>query len=51
MSIRARDAQFVVKGIGKLVVGGGRSLGKKHHSYPAKAVPYPRSYDTEVVDL
>lgn len=51
MNIRAREAQFTVKGIGNLVVGGGQSSGKKHHSYPAKEVPYPRSYEKEVVDL
>lgn len=51
MSIRAREAQFVVKGVGNLAVGGGRSPGKKHHSYPANEVPYPRSYEREVVDL
>ena len=50
MSIRAREAQFVVKGIGNFV-GGGQSSGKKHHSYPAKEVPYPRSYEKEVIDL
>ena len=50
-SIRAREAQFVVKGIGNLVVGGGKSPGKKHHSHPATEVPYPRSYEREVVDL
>ena len=51
MSIRAREAQFVAKGIGNLVVGGGQSPGKKHHSFPAKEVPYPRSYEKEVIDL
>ncbi|KAF8799001.1 hypothetical protein BYT27DRAFT_7264526 [Phlegmacium glaucopus] len=51
MNIRAREAQFVVKGIGNMVVGGGKSPGKKHHSYSAKEVPYPRSYGREVVDL
>jgi hypothetical protein len=51
MNIRAREDQFVVKGIGNSVVGGGKSPGKKHHSYSAKEVPYPRSYEREVVDL
>lgn len=50
-NIRAREAQFVVKGVGHTIVGGGRSPGKKHHPYSKKEVPYPRSYDTEVVDL
>ena len=51
MSIRAREAQFVVKGIGNSVMGGGKSPGKKHHLYSAKEVPYPRSYEREIVDL
>lgn len=51
MSIQEKEAQFVLKGIGNSVVGGGRSPGKKHHSYSAKKVPYPRSYEREVVDL
>ncbi|KZT25388.1 hypothetical protein NEOLEDRAFT_359341 [Neolentinus lepideus HHB14362 ss-1] len=38
-SIAARDAQFAVKG------------GKKHHPYPATLVPYPRSYERQVVDF
>ena len=51
LNIRAREDGFVVKGIGNLVMGGGQCRGKKHHSYPAKQVPYPRSYDKEVMDL
>ncbi|EPQ54467.1 hypothetical protein GLOTRDRAFT_121617 [Gloeophyllum trabeum ATCC 11539] len=38
-SIAARDAQFVTRG------------GEKHHPYPAKEVPYPRSYERQVVDF
>ena len=41
----------MLKGIGNLVLGGGQCRGKKHHPYPAKEVPYPRSYEKEVVDL
>ncbi|KAF9524283.1 hypothetical protein CPB83DRAFT_618717 [Crepidotus variabilis] len=50
-NIRAREAQFVIKGVGHTIVGGGKCPGKKHHPYSKKEVPYPRSYDTEVVDL
>lgn len=51
MSIRAREGQFALKGIGHLALGGGQCRGKKYHSYPSKEVPYPRSYEKEVVDL
>jgi hypothetical protein len=51
MSIRAREDQFVLKGIGNLTVGGGQCRGKKHHPYPSMEAPYPRSYEKEVVDL
>lgn len=51
MDIRAREAQFVLKGIGNLAMGGGQCRGKKYHSYPAKEVPYPRCYEKEVMDM
>jgi len=41
----------VLKGVGGLAVGGGKCIGKRHHPYPAKEVPYPRNYEKEVVDL
>jgi len=50
-NIRAREAQFVIKGAGHRILGGRKSNGKKHHPYPKDEVPYPRSYDREVVDL
>ncbi len=50
-NIRAREAQFVIKGIGHATVGGKKCPGKKYHPYPKEDVPYPRSYDREVVDL
>ncbi|KDR82916.1 hypothetical protein GALMADRAFT_238570 [Galerina marginata CBS 339.88] len=50
-NLQAREAQFVVKGVGHAVVGGGYSPGKKHHPYRKEEVPYPRSYGREVVDL
>ena len=49
--LRAKEAQFKIKGVGHTVVGGGYSPGKKHHPYDKKEVPYPRSYGKEVVDL
>lgn len=51
MSIRAREAQFMVKGVGNSVVGGEKSSGKKHHCYSVQEAPYPRSYEREVIDL
>ena len=51
LNIRTREERFVVKGIGNLAMGGGQCRGKKHHPYPAKDVPYPRSYEKEVMDL
>ncbi|PCH39988.1 hypothetical protein WOLCODRAFT_162007 [Wolfiporia cocos MD-104 SS10] len=36
--MQARESQFMVKN------------GKRHHSFPNKHVPYPRSYDREVID-
>jgi hypothetical protein len=50
-NILAREAQFVIKGIGHATVGGKKCPGKKYHPYPKEDVPYPRSYDREVVDL
>ncbi|OJT08089.1 hypothetical protein TRAPUB_1024 [Trametes pubescens] len=37
--IRAREAQFVIRS------------GRKYHAFPVEDVPYPRSYDRQVVDL
>lgn len=50
-SIRAREAQFKLKGVGHTVLGGGRGPGKKYHPYPKEIVPYPRSYEKDVIDL
>jgi hypothetical protein len=50
-SIRAREAQFELKGVGHTVLGGGRCSGKKYHVYPKEIVPYPRSYERDVIDL
>ena len=50
-NIRAREAQFIIKGVGHRILGGRKSNGKKHHPYQKDEVPYPRSYDREVVDL
>jgi len=50
-NILAREAQFVIKGIGHATVGGKKCPGKKYHPYSKEDVPYPRSYDREVVDL
>lgn len=36
--MKARDDQFVLKN------------GKKHHPYPPKEVPYPRSYERQAID-
>ncbi|KAH9851526.1 hypothetical protein C2E23DRAFT_732734 [Lenzites betulinus] len=37
--IRAREGQFVIRN------------GRKYHTFPAEEVPYPRSYDRQVVDM
>ncbi|KAL7280151.1 hypothetical protein ACG7TL_006570 [Trametes sanguinea] len=37
--MRAREDQFVIRS------------GRKYHAFPAEEVPYPRSYDRQVVDL
>ncbi|KAH9889995.1 hypothetical protein C8Q73DRAFT_147103 [Cubamyces lactineus] len=37
--IRAREEQFVIRS------------GRKYHAFPTEDVPYPRSYDRQVVDL
>ncbi|TFK40860.1 hypothetical protein BDQ12DRAFT_721473 [Crucibulum laeve] len=50
-NISAKEAQFVIKGAGNTTTGGGLSVGKKYHPYSSEEVPYPRSYDREVVDL
>ncbi|KAG2009833.1 hypothetical protein CC2G_012717 [Coprinopsis cinerea AmutBmut pab1-1] len=50
-NLHARDAQFVMKGVGVHLVDGTISPGKKHHPYTTKDVPYPRSYEREVIDL
>ena len=50
-NIRVREAQFLIKGVGHIMMGGQRCLGKKHHTYRKNEVPYPRCYDKEVVDL
>ncbi|KAF9485800.1 hypothetical protein BDN70DRAFT_459133 [Pholiota conissans] len=50
-SIRAREAQFKLKGVGHTVLGGGRSPGKKYHPYATDEVPYPRAYGKDVIDL
>ncbi|KAF9013208.1 hypothetical protein BDQ17DRAFT_1342994 [Cyathus striatus] len=50
-NISARAAHFVIKGRGYRLPGGDISPGKKYHAYPREQVPYPRSYDREVVDL
>lgn len=37
--IRAREEQFVVRS------------GRKYHAFPSDEVPYPRSYDRNMVDM
>ncbi|KAJ3918521.1 hypothetical protein F5877DRAFT_42441, partial [Lentinula edodes] len=44
-NISAREAQFIVKG--PLA----NNSGRKHHPFKKEDVPYPRSYDREVLDL
>ncbi|KAJ3932321.1 MAG: hypothetical protein NXY57DRAFT_894439 [Lentinula lateritia] len=44
-NISAREAQFIVKG--PLT----NHSGRKHHPFNKEDVPYPRSYDREVLDL
>ncbi|KAH9480652.1 hypothetical protein JR316_0007252 [Psilocybe cubensis] len=48
---QAMERQFVIKGVGHNVIGGGRSAGKRYHPFSRREVPYPRSYDREVVDF
>ncbi|KAF8645159.1 hypothetical protein AX16_007987 [Volvariella volvacea WC 439] len=48
-NIIAREAHFVFKGPG--LSASGVRVGKKHHSYPRKEVPYPRNFEREVLDL
>ncbi|KAH7878089.1 uncharacterized protein C8R40DRAFT_1168134 [Lentinula edodes] len=66
-NISAREAQFIVKGplannsgsdngyrgggLGHDMGGLGVSGGRKHHPFKKEDVPYPRSYDREVLDL
>ncbi|KAF8231777.1 hypothetical protein L208DRAFT_1398447 [Tricholoma matsutake] len=50
-SITARAAQFTTKGAGIVEGCGVTRPGKKHHPYRREEVPYPRSYDREVLDL
>ena len=46
-----RAVHFVVKGARHALSDGGISPGQKHHVYPREVVPYPRSYEQEVIDL
>lgn len=46
-----RAVHFVVKGARHTLSDGGISPGQKHHVYPREVVPYPRSYEQEVIDL
>lgn len=50
-NISARAAQFVVKGAGAWAGTGYVRPGRKHHPYSRDEVPYPRSYEREVLDL
>ncbi|KAF9267364.1 hypothetical protein L218DRAFT_995627 [Marasmius fiardii PR-910] len=65
-NIQARASQFVTKGGGPVGLNmaelgvastfssgrvGGIGGGKRHHAYPKEEVPYPRSYEREVLDL
>jgi hypothetical protein len=50
-NIRARAAQFTLKGVGSTIGSAGSCRGKKHHPYPLEEVPYPRSYERDVLDL
>ncbi|KAG6814225.1 hypothetical protein H0H92_015340 [Tricholoma furcatifolium] len=50
-NLEAKDAQFVMKGEGNSLVSPLGRGGKKHHAYSHEVVPYPRSYDREVIDL
>ncbi|KAF9468493.1 hypothetical protein BDZ94DRAFT_1245494 [Collybia nuda] len=49
-NIRVRAAQFTFKGIGN-TVGLVGNCGKKHHPFPMEDVPYPRSFERDVLDL
>lgn len=46
-----RAVHFVIKGARHTLSDGGISPGQKHHVYPREVVPYPRSYEQEVIDL
>ncbi|RDB17885.1 hypothetical protein Hypma_000730 [Hypsizygus marmoreus] len=50
-NIRAREAQFIIKGMGATVGPDICCPGKKHHAYPPEEAPYPRNYEREVIDL
>ncbi|KAG6854133.1 hypothetical protein C0991_010297 [Blastosporella zonata] len=50
-NLKAKDAQFVMKGEGSLLGPALGSRGKKHHAFPKEEVPYPRSYGREIMDL
>jgi len=50
-NLRARDEQFTIKGVGHTIYGQLKSPGKKYHAHPKDEVPYPRSYEREVLDL
>lgn len=50
-NIRARAAQFTLKGTGTTIGLVGSCRGKKHHPYSSEEVPYPRSFERDVLDL
>ncbi|KAG6890598.1 hypothetical protein C0995_006574 [Termitomyces sp. Mi166 len=50
-NLEARDAQFVIKGEGSSLGSPLTCRGKKYHAFPPERVPYPRSYEREVIDL
>ncbi|KAF5382753.1 hypothetical protein D9615_002896 [Tricholomella constricta] len=50
-NIKAREAQFVMKGEGSALGSDLSFRGKKHHTFPRNEVPYPRNYEREVLDL
>ncbi|KAG6915147.1 hypothetical protein DXG01_013042 [Tephrocybe rancida] len=47
----AKEAEFVKKGEGSSLVPALGFGGKRHHKFPKEEVPYPRSYEREVIDL
>lgn len=50
-NIRARAAQFTLKGAGSTIGLVGSCCGKKHHPYSMEEVPYPRNFERDVLDL